>query len=566
MPHCTHRQMAAGLMALVLAVLFAEVWVLIESRNAAMTAQRLLTPRKNEWMRLSALDPAPTAAQSAQIDDELAKSEENLAALWATLEAVGHRSVRPDGTAGFSEVQREAGPDVAELIRGLREQARQAAVSVRPEETFGFAAIGADRPPPEPAGLSQRELEATDFVIRTLFAARPTKFVAARRVRMHSPASRSPRKRKKEAEDPGDAGETLELDSRLSVREPGLIEASALRLTFTGCTITLRQFLNRLLDGDHLVAINEVAVEPAEAARDAPREKHAGSEAVALLVPDGLSRFTVTVECCELAAGSGAAREKSPAAGARTAGAAGSAAWPEPAVQTRGRGWVYEVFTPPAVFYDRQTRALAAVPAANVLPADPDAPPAELQLLQVRPGVFRYQLVGYAGKRDNPHGVFADTVTGETVLGRAGEHVGRDRFLLEKLRVGRAGGEEGGNPAPGGLVATATVLDETTGDEVVLTTLGRSLAGAPQGLFASLKKPDWRCELREGEAIACNGLSYRVDRLELDPPLAVVECPAEDGSRGVSRILLPVASPTVAAAGPAGPATKHTVRTASGAP
>jgi hypothetical protein len=565
MLYCSRKQIGVGLLALFLAALVAEAWAMVVNRNDAWTAQRILMVRKNEWRRLSSLDPAPTAAQAARIGDELAQAEQTLAALWATLDAVGNPASRPDGAVGPSATGRNEELDPSGVIHRLREQARQEGVSVRPEETFGFGAISEDRPSREAAGPARGPIESTSFAIRTLLAARPAKLVSVLRPREHSPVVRGAGRRAQPVEKAAETGDAFDLDSRLAVREPGLIEARPIRLVFTGYTATLRRFLNGLLDGDHLVAVDEVTVEPADSARAAPRGNPAGANPVSLLVPAGQSQFTVTVECCELGAIPVAGNDRGPARGARTPGLGASSAWPEPARQQRGRGWVYEVFTPPVVFCNRLTRALAAVPAEDVLPAESDVAPPDLQLLRVQPGCFRYQLVGYAGRREDLHGIFADTVSGETFIGRAGEHVPRERFLLKQLGVGRSGAREGGSRA-GGWVGTATMLDETTGDEVVLTTLGRSLAGAPQGLFASRTKPEWRRELKEGESIACNGLSYRVNRLELDPPLAVVECPAADGSKRASLILLPSASPAVAEAGQTRPATKRRGRTLATTP
>jgi hypothetical protein len=211
-------------------------------------------------------------------------------------------------------------------------------------------------------------------------------------------------------------------------------------------------------------------------------------------------------------------------------------------VQKRGRGWIYEVFTPPSVFVDRQTHALAAVPADEAAPAEPDARPPDLLLVEVRRGVFRFQLVGYAGERNDLCGIFTDMVTGGTVIGRAGEDIAPQEVLLKQLSLSQPATEKCGTGPTAEPVATATLLDETTGGEVALTTHGHALAGPPLGLFASRKTPDFHREMREGESIACNGVRYRVGRIELDPPLAVVECLTPDGSNVPGTIVLPCQS------------------------
>jgi hypothetical protein len=208
-------------------------------------------------------------------------------------------------------------------------------------------------------------------------------------------------------------------------------------------------------------------------------------------------------------------------------------------MQGRGRGWIYEVFTPPSVFYGWHSRALAAIPADEATPADPEARPLDLQLLQVRRGAFRLALVGYAGGRNDLRGIFKDSVTGETVIARAGDHLAPHRVLLKRILLSRSGAGEGRSAATGEPVATATLMDETTGNEVVLNTRAQSLDGPPLGLFASRKTPSLRHELKEGGSVTCNGVRYRVDRIELEPPLAVVACLTPDGSGADRQILTP---------------------------
>jgi len=131
--------------------------------------------------------------------------------------------------------------------------------------------------------------------------------------------------------------------------------------------------------------------------------------------------------------------------------------------------------------------ALAAIPPDEAPPAGPDTRPLDVQLIQVRRGAFRLQLVGYAGGRNDLCGIFADAVTGETVIGRAGDRLTRHRVRLKQLDLGRSRAGADPGAATGEPVATATLLDETTGDEVALTTRGPSLAGSPLGVFASRK-------------------------------------------------------------------------------
>ena len=314
-----------------------------------------------------------------------------------------------------------------------------------------------------------------------------------------------------------------------------MIETAPLMLAFAGRTAALREFLNRLSSGNELVAVDEIAVEPAPADSSAHGGKSAGAEPVALVVQPALSRFVVTVEFCELVAQPAAAgREVSAAAVQESAGHT-RPIWQEPAPQKRGRGWIYGVFTPPAVFCDRRSGALAAVPAEEAMPADARDMPVDLQLLQVRRKPFRLKLVGFARGHGDFRGIFSDTATGKTVIGRAGDFLAGCPVRLGQIGIDCSDTGGKGTCAP---VATATVTDEGTGEVIVLTTRGPSPAGAPWGVFASRKAPALQRELREGESAVFEDVHCSVERIELDPPLAVVTCVPGNGARAPCRVLM----------------------------
>ena len=73
----------------------------------------------------------------------------------------------------------------------------------------------------------------------------------------------------------------------------------------------------------------------------------------------------------------------------------------------------------------------------------------------------------------------------------------------------------------------------------VRSTRGPSPAGAPLGLFGSRKNPAWRRELKEGEFVTSEGARYRVERIEIEPPLAVVARVSADGASENGHVLTP---------------------------
>jgi hypothetical protein len=86
----------------------------------------------------------------------------------------------------------------------------------------------------------------------------------------------------------------FELDAHGSARVPGFVDTLALRVVFVGETDALRVLLNKLAEFELPIVVRSVEAEPAEVAATAP-------DAVAPLVARRATRFTVTVECVQLA-------------------------------------------------------------------------------------------------------------------------------------------------------------------------------------------------------------------------------------------------------------------------
>lgn len=556
MHHLSLRRVLIGLTVLWLLALLAESWGLIEAGRAARAAQRALTQKRREAGRLAVVDPAPLAAQSANLEAQCTAAESSLARLQVEFtDDVGALSRAPEmsGIGPGSEPLRDTGT----FVRELHERARRAGVSIRPEEQFGIAPLGRDAGHPVAIAAHRRQREATDYLIGALLAAHPSQLMSVQCARLPGAIPGGAATRPPPGDDRVGMGDLFDVDPRLSVREADVLETVPIRLIFASRTATLRRFLNRLLAGKPLVTISEISVEPAATGASPRQGKSDGTEPVVLMVQPGLSQFAVTVEYCELAlrpiAENGTNRPAAAPASLRQP----TSVWPEPALQRRGRGWVYDVFTPPALFLDRRSHALAAVPVEEAAPADSESLSCDLQLLEVRQRPFRLRLVGFAGGPDDLKGIFADMTTGKTVVGRVGDRLVGHPLWLTHLGLARTVSGVKGTGVP---LATATVTDEETGEDVVLTTRGPSPAGAPLGLFASRKNPALQRELKEGESAVFEGVRYCVERIDLDPPLAVVTCPSADGAKATGRTLIPQIPPDAARGIPAFTATESVSR------
>lgn len=194
------------------------------------------------------------------------------------------------------------------------------------------------------------------------------------------------------------------------------------------------------------------------------------------------------------------------------------APWPKAPVQSRGPGWLYEVFTPPVIYYNPLARSFTVTPPK--LPTESGAP-VGLALLDVRPELFRLQLAGYFGGPGGYLAAFTSPQSPETLRARAGrrfESLGLTlrSFVVTKIPV------EHNDPWPVYEVAAQAVLaDERTGGEVVLDSRARKYTGARLALLQTPAGGRPR-EVREGDTFSDDNSIYHVERIQLDPPEVVV--------------------------------------------
>lgn len=550
------NQFLTRLAILFTAAVLAAGWYLHGSWRTAQAANLALAQKNRECRRLTTLDPPATAGQAAAIEADLARAESSLAALQEELRNATPGAFRT-GAASAPASRTDAFFDLTGFVKDMRAQAERAGVNLRAEEQFGFAAYAHEGPDPGLIAAVQRQRRVVAWLLEALFAVRPRQLLSVRRapaagITPDPPPARPPGG----AAAAGDA-DVFELDPRLSIRTLDVEDATAFRLTFTGYSATLRRFLNRLATGDLFVVVRSVAAEPV-ASHPLPRKAPPGGpEPLVETVGPALSRFAVTVESCELVGLPVPASSACHAASGQPGSHGAPRCWVEPAAQRRGPGWIYDLFTPPAVHYDQRSRTLTATPAPQLVSADTDEVLLDLELLEVRREPFRLQLVGYAGGPGELRGIFLDVRKGETAIGRAGDHLAGCGLSVRRLAVTAGGGGFRDGAETGEPMAVATVADEVTGNEVVLTSRGRCWSGTLLALVASRRTPGVRRELREGGSFALDGASYCVKRIDEDPPLVVIADLADPGAVsaihafGLPRAPAAVAvAPALTAAGP----------------
>lgn len=194
--------------------------------------------------------------------------------------------------------------------------------------------------------------------------------------------------------------------------------------------------------------------------------------------------------------------------------------WAKAPEQSAGRGWLYELFTPPVIYYNPGARSFAVTPPQYPV-ADGDGAFGP-QLVGVKRGLFRLQLVGYFGSPDNYLLAFESPGSPETMLARVGRRFEALGLTLKSFEVKKVPVEHD-EPWPVYDVAgLATLVDERTGAEVVLDTRSRKFTDAAVAVFQPAGAGGKPRELREGESYSDEAASYRVERIQFDPAEVVV--------------------------------------------
>lgn len=234
--------------------------------------------------------------------------------------------------------------------------------------------------------------------------------------------------------------------------------------------------------------------------------------------------------------------------------------WGLPKAQSAGGSWLFDVFTPPVIYYSTETRKFTVtVPVItrstdipdSVLPAAAD--PFGLELVKVVQPLFRLQLVGYVGEGPSARGNFQNELTGAIIFGTTGK-----KLPDLNLEVVHFSAERVRTPVVDGTViietvVKATVRDTLTGEVIPLDANVRRSEGPLTVTFKQIDGTE--IAAKSGEVLALGGFTFTVGALQLDPPSAVVTKVGGELTEPLLEILvIPPPASAQPASGEAGPA------------
>lgn len=490
--------------------------------RAAGAARAGWVERTAERERLARAVPAATPEGSAEVDEAVTQAEAELAARRQALTG-------PSTPQGGAETPLESWFEVTAAAERLRMRAEEAGVALAAGEHFGLATYRRQGPAATELATVGRQSAVLEHLLGTLFNAHPHALLSVQRERP-------------DGADGGEPADFFRMEPQLSVRAPGLLDATAFRFEFTGRTEVLRAFLEDVIRSPASLLIRSVEVAPLLTdVERAPRPAADTDPALRPVVVPGLSRFIVTVEHVvpqgEIMPAPGEAaigmdRPVSVDGGAR----AEERRWRPPPAQPAGPGWGFEVFTPPALHYDRLTGIFSVAPTHGAGSSHESLP---VELLAVKREPFRLQLAGYSGAPGNWLGFFTSPASAETLLARPGHRFEELGLSLKSLDVTNRRGGPASDPRAEEVAGVAVLHDEKSGREVVLESRDRLYSEPPLALLRLTDAAGSDREVREGETWSDGHMRYRIERIQLDPPEVVIVREAPGSRAPVTAIIRP---------------------------
>jgi len=211
--------------------------------------------------------------------------------------------------------------------------------------------------------------------------------------------------------------------------------------------------------------------------------------------------------------------------------------WAMPSPQSAGDGWVYELFTPPVVFYNPSTKQFAVTyPSDGV-----KTPPAfAIELVTVRRELYRLQLSGYFGETGSYTVAFTQPGQPAVRLAREGTRLEELALTLRKFFIRRP--SSSGDPATDFLEpdAFAELHDERTNTTVVLNSRAPRFADEAVATIKMSSVNSVLREVRAGDVISEGKIIYRINRVTYMPAELVVSCEEPGRSAIETKVLHPV--------------------------
>jgi hypothetical protein len=201
--------------------------------------------------------------------------------------------------------------------------------------------------------------------------------------------------------------------------------------------------------------------------------------------------------------------------------------WAPAPSQSAGENWRFEVFTPPKIYYNEETKQFTVIPPVykedTGTPKEPEVvkPEFGVKLAKVEQPLFRLQLVGAVDFGPNARGTFENQVTGDIIVATKGRRL--DALNLEItdfVALRRRTAVQGGSDVVEDIIY-AVVKDTQTGVETRLTAGTR----LPDGVLRATLTTTEGAErvVKAGDTISEGDATFEILEINLEPPSVKVK-------------------------------------------
>ncbi len=219
-----------------------------------------------------------------------------------------------------------------------------------------------------------------------------------------------------------------------------------------------------------------------------------------------------------------------------------SISWTRPKAQSRGEDWVFDLFTPPVLYYNPASREFT-VTSPDITNSNSKDPwkSFEIELVEVRQRPYRLQLVGYAGEEGNYMAYFEFLNTSELLLAKSGKMLVEAGVKVLSFEVKQMKVEQEGSMPVFEKVGVARLLDYESNEEVYLTNLETKMFSDLEAKIRSTESGDVYV-VREGSQVELENSAYVIGALSDSPPEAMVTKISFDGGKRISKLLKPLSA------------------------
>jgi hypothetical protein len=189
--------------------------------------------------------------------------------------------------------------------------------------------------------------------------------------------------------------------------------------------------------------------------------------------------------------------------------------WTEPGAQPAGEEWIFDVFTPPVIFFNPSNQQFTVF-------ARPEAPPPPfgVQLVAIRRQPYRIQLLGWLGRAGDYRINLENVETGEILLAREGREYRQMDAEVRSFRVERQQVDHGGGTSVFEDVGRVVIFDQRLQQEIELNSVQRRMDETPIAVFRPVLVQGGEITARTGETFTVGDFNFQVESIA-DPTARV---------------------------------------------